>query len=282
MLPFTREQFFDVFATYNQAVWPAQLVFLTLALAMLGEIIFQKRAVWANWALAGFWIWTGIVYHALFLALINPLAYGFAAAFVIQGVLLARATHVGTLRFAVPRDMVSLVVGIALMGYALVGYPIVAIASGQVYPGVPTFGVPCPTVIFTFGLLAWSARPSWTLLIVPGAWAVIGISAAIQLAVPEDWGLPVAALAIMLLRRRSGRMRTHDSGGACPMRRVTRRRRTYTGHARPRRSSDDRRGTLDAARLDGGRARCSAELGRIPTADSDSVSPSASATDTSW
>lgn len=203
MLPFTREEFFDVFAMYNQAVWPAQLVFLTLALAMLGEMLFQRRAVWSNLALAGFWIWTGVVYHGLFFARINPVAYGFAAAFVVQGVLLARATHHGALRLALPPDKPSLIVGALLLGYALVGYPIAAVAAGQSYPALPTFGVPCPLVIFTFGLLAWSPSASWRLLVIPVAWAMIGVSAAAQLGVPEDWGLPVAALAVLLLRARA-------------------------------------------------------------------------------
>jgi hypothetical protein len=70
---------------------------------------------------------------------------------------------------------------------------------------MPTFGVPCATAIFTFGMLAWSPRPAWSLLLTPIAWALIGISAATQLGVPEDWGLPIAALAVALLRVRSGR-----------------------------------------------------------------------------
>ena len=34
MLPFTREQFFAVFAAYNEAVWPVQYLAYLLALAM--------------------------------------------------------------------------------------------------------------------------------------------------------------------------------------------------------------------------------------------------------
>jgi hypothetical protein len=203
MLPFTREQFFDVFSAYNQAVWPAQFVLLALALAMLGEILFRRRAVWANWTLAGFWIWTGVVYQGLFFGRINPVAYGFAAAFVVQGVLLARATHHGALRLALPPDKPSLLVGALLLGYALIGYPTVAIATGQSYPALPTFGVPCPLVIFTLGLLAWSPSASWPLLVIPVVWALIGVSAATQLGVPEDWGLPFAAFAVLLLRARA-------------------------------------------------------------------------------
>lgn len=53
------------------------------------------------------------------------------------------------------------------------------------------FGVtPCPTVIFTFGvlLLAKPRLPFW-LFVIPAVWAVIGGSAAILLDVREDWML---------------------------------------------------------------------------------------------
>jgi hypothetical protein len=206
MLPFTRDQFFDVFAAYNTAVWPVQLALLAAALAMIGALRLQKDNTWVGWALAGLWVWTGIVYHAVFFAAINPLAYLFAAAFVAQGALIARATHVRAIQFTKPRDRASIAAGIVLLGYALVGYPIVALATGQAHRALPTFGVPCPTVIFTFGLLAWSARPAWSILIIPIAWSLIGISAATRLGVPEDWGLPLAAVVIVLLRVRSGRM----------------------------------------------------------------------------
>lgn len=109
--------------------------------------------------------------------------------------MIARATYQGTLRFSVPHDFLSKLTGLVLVAYALAGYPAVALAAGQSYPGLPTFGVPCPTVIFTLGLLAWSPRPAWSLLFIPISWSLIGISAAVQLGVLEDWGLPIAALA---------------------------------------------------------------------------------------
>lgn len=216
MLPFTREQFFDVFARYNEAVWPVQLALLAIALATVGAARLQKDARWIGWALAALWVWTGIAYHAVFFAPINRLAYGFAAAFVLQGAMIARATYKGTLRFSVPLDSLSMFAGMVLLAYALVGYPILALATGQAYPGLPTFGVPCPTVIFTFGLLAWSPRPAWSLLFIPVAWALIGISAATQLGVPEDWGLPIAALAVIALRIRSARRVTRPAGRLHP------------------------------------------------------------------
>jgi hypothetical protein len=69
---------------------------------------------------------------------------------------------------------------------------------------VPTFGVPCPTTIFTLGVLMWCLRPvPWSVLVVPVAWSVIATVAAVAFGVVEDFALPVAAaLALgMLLRR---------------------------------------------------------------------------------
>jgi hypothetical protein len=58
---------------------------------------------------------------------------------------------------------------------------------------MPSFGVPCPTTLFTAGLLL-SLEPGgpgapWYLLIIPLAWTLIGGSAAILLGVLPDVAL---------------------------------------------------------------------------------------------
>jgi hypothetical protein len=41
----------------------------------------------------------------------------------------------------------------------MVVYPLLGIRFGHSYPRAPLFGVaPCPTTIFTFGLLLWATR----------------------------------------------------------------------------------------------------------------------------
>jgi len=50
MPPFTREQFFEVFAAYNGDTWPAALVAYSLALAALAAWL---RIVPLLWALIG-------------------------------------------------------------------------------------------------------------------------------------------------------------------------------------------------------------------------------------
>lgn len=207
MLPFTRDQFFAVFAAYNAATWPAAILAYPLPLAALW---FAWRGGlgagrWVGAVLAVMWAWVGLIYHGLFFADINPAALGFAAAFLVQAALFAG--HAWTrrgLEFG-SRSRLRTIAGAAMILYALILYPLIGLAAGERYPAMPLFGVtPCPLLIFTFGLMLWARRPAKWLWIVPLAWAIIGGSAAVLLSVPQDWALPVAAvvsLAILMLDR---------------------------------------------------------------------------------
>jgi hypothetical protein len=127
--------------------------------------------------------------------------------FVVQAALLLR--HVGkpVLSFRPRWDFAGIAGGV-LIAYALVVYPLVAMRLGHAYPAMPTFGVPCPVTIFTFGLLLWAA-PSvpLRLLVIPTLWAGVGISAVVNLGVIEDLGLPasaiIAAVAVVQARRQA-------------------------------------------------------------------------------
>jgi hypothetical protein len=58
--------------------------------------------------------------------------------------------------------------GAALVAFALIVYPVLSRLLGHEYPAVPTFGLPCPTTIFTVGVLlfAKAALPR-SVLVVP-------------------------------------------------------------------------------------------------------------------
>ena len=88
------------------------------------------------------------------------------------------------------------VLGLALIVYSALVYEVVGHLSGHGWPRAPLFGVaPCPTVIFTFGVLLLSVRPVPVFLVaIPLVWAGIGSTAAILLGVPEDLGLVVSGL----------------------------------------------------------------------------------------
>lgn len=200
-MPFTIVEFFSVFAQYNEAIWPLQLV-VYLAGAVAVGVVFWKSppaAAIITLILAAMWAVNGIGYHWLFFADINPAARVFAALFVIQALGLVLSTLVfPDLRFAASGDARS-AAGLVAIAFAAIVYPIWGWLAGHAYPSVPMFGVaPCPTTIFTIGILllgTWQVT-RW-LLIIPVLWSAIGGSAAIFLGVPQDFGL-IATLLISL------------------------------------------------------------------------------------
>lgn len=206
MLPFTREQFIAVFADYNVAVWPAQVVAYAVGLGMVAAVLRPSpsgsRFVAA--ALALMWTWTGVAYHGLFFAAINKAALGFAALFVVQGALFAYLGVVrGRLSFG-PAGGAASWLGWGLVVYASLLYPMLGAWAGHGYPGTPMFGItPCPVTLFTFGMLLLTRTPvpKW-LLAIPLAWSLLGGSAAFLLGIPQDWPLLFSGLSIVVLALR--------------------------------------------------------------------------------
>jgi hypothetical protein len=195
--PFTPDEFFDVFRRYNEAIWPAQWGLAALAIiAVMLALRHESRASrWVSVLLAVLWFWMAVVYHLAFFADLSRIGIVFGLAFGVQGALfswLAVRPHPTSYR---ARSSLALVVGAALIAYAIIIYPALGYHWGHRYPANPTFGVPCPTTIFTLGLIVWASRSiPRRLAIVPLAWAVVGTSAALNLGVLEDFGLPAAAV----------------------------------------------------------------------------------------
>jgi hypothetical protein len=210
MLPFTHEQFLDVFATYNRAVWPAPLVAYAVGLGVLGATRRPTRAaaVAVAGGLALMWLWTGVAYHLAYFSAINAAAYGFGAAFVAQAFLLALAGWRGQLRFPAKRGLRP-ALGWGLVLYAMALYPLIGIATGARYPQLPMFGItPCPLTLFTLGvMLLASGRVPWWLLAIPATWSVVGGSAAFLLSVAQDWALLFGVVAIVPLAIDNARSR---------------------------------------------------------------------------
>jgi hypothetical protein len=197
-LPFTQAQFFEVFARYNEDVMPLQVALILLGLTAYGAMMVRRRESdrVISAILCALWLWTGIVYHLGYFREVNPAAVLFGAASIAGAALFAWA---GLARGAMVFDGESRarrVAGHLMIGYALVAYPVLSAMLGRGYPEMPTFGLPCPTTIFTIGMLAFLAPPvPRYVFFVPVAWAMVGSTAAFQLGVYEDLGLFVAALA---------------------------------------------------------------------------------------
>lgn len=196
-LPFTVEEFYGVFRDYNTAVWPAQWFLVALALAALVAVL--RPRPWSGVAVSAvlgvLWAWIALAYHLTFFARISPAVYGFAAlsaagatVFVWQGVIRRRLAFrwVPGLKAAA---------GVVLVIFALVVYPVWSAYAGHPYPATPTFGLPCPTTIFTIGLLCFAVPPTpRSPLFAPLLWCLVGAQAAFVLGVQPDLGLIAAAL----------------------------------------------------------------------------------------
>lgn len=203
-IPFSVDEFLNVFESYNQSLWPIQILFYILALVAIAAIFKRSNnsSQIAMSVLAFFWGWMGLVYHIIYFSAINKAAYVFGTAFLLQSFIFL---YVGVIKkkikLAINRDL-SGIVALVFLVYSLVLYPILGYVMGHTYPRTPTFGVPCPTTIFTFGILLYSVnRIPWYLIIVPLLWSIVGFSAAINLSVKEDFGLVVAGIvtAVLLL-----------------------------------------------------------------------------------
>jgi hypothetical protein len=206
-LPFTVDQFFDVFARYNQQVWPMQIVLVLLAFICLILLfragIFAGRVIAA--VLAFYQIWIAVAYHFILFSRINPAAWLFgllsiagAAAFAWFGVAKSR------LGFRFKRGWPG-IAGTGLILYALAVYPWIGTLIGHHYPATPTFGLPCPTTIFTLGMLVLAEAPAPRIVfLIPIIWPAIGSLAAFQLGVLQDLGLLAAGIAGIITMIRAG------------------------------------------------------------------------------
>ncbi len=195
LLPFTTEQFFDVFRRYNEAVWPNQwLLFLLALLAIVQVAAGGRNGRSVAGTLGLLWLWMAVAYHFAFFRKVNPAAIGFALLFAVEGLLLmVRSAKEDTLAFRI-RTGAAGTSGAVLIAYALVFYPLAGYLFGHRYPASPTFGLPCPTTIFTLGILLWGTSTGVRkLAVIPLVWALIGSQAALSLGVWEDLGLTAAA-----------------------------------------------------------------------------------------
>lgn len=196
-LPFTIQQFMDVIEQYNNGVWPMQVVIYLLGLGAVflatGKTLCSGRLVAVF--LAFLWAWMGIAYHLVYFTSINQGAYLFGGAFLLEGILLAVFGGIlPSLSFRFRPDLYG-ITGAIFIFYAVIVYPILGHLAGHSFPRAPILSLPCPSTILTFGLLLWANRKvPWYLLVIPLLWSFLGVSAAIQLGVPEDYGLVVAGV----------------------------------------------------------------------------------------
>lgn len=89
--------------------------------------------------------------------------------------------------------------GFSLIFFGLIVYPILTHLTGHSYPAMPTFGLPCPTTIFTIGVLLIAFPSVYQYALVPVLWSVVGSTAAFKLGVTADYGLIAAGICAIPL-----------------------------------------------------------------------------------
>jgi hypothetical protein len=200
-LPFTIAQFLEVFRKYNTTFYPVQILFVLLA-AFIIFLVFRKsrnsgRII--TMIVAGFWLWMGAAYHIAFFSAINKAAYLFGSLFILEGILLLIFALTKSPIYPFTKDFRGFA-SASLVGYALIIYPVISFFSFHSYPYAPTFGLPCPTTIFTLAILLLSRKqiPIYIMLI-PVLWSLIGFTASFTLGIYEDTALLFSGLIFITL-----------------------------------------------------------------------------------
>jgi hypothetical protein len=194
MLSFNLKDFLMVLEGYNLAIWPLQIFaflcgLLTLFFA-IKKIKSSNRIILA--ILSFFWLWNGIVFCPIFWAPTYKFAYLFAGFCIIQGLLFLTGIFKSNISIHFKANLRS-IIGLLFIAYAMLGYQLFGYFLGHIYPSYFPFGlVPCPTTIFTFGILLMADKkfPKYY-LIVPLVVAMGGFLAVYR-GVLEDLGLIIA------------------------------------------------------------------------------------------
>jgi hypothetical protein len=211
-LPFTEAQFLDAFAGYNRLLWPGAVALWTASVLLVVRAVLgpQPMPRVLSSLLAVHFAWSA-GYHVVFFAPINPAAWLFAGMFAVEAALFVWLGVVGKpLQFRAEPHGNAVAYG--LIAYSL-AYPMINTLIGLSYPRMPTFGVPCPTTIFTAGMLLLVHRPPALLLVVPVLWSFIGGSAAFLLGVGADLMLPVAGTMLLVHAARSHQRPSSEAYG---------------------------------------------------------------------
>ena len=207
--PFSTEQFLAVFENYNTAVFPAQIILFLSGLAALFLIFSHYRLKGRTIAmiLSVLWLWNGLVYQYMFFSPINKAAVFFAVLFSIEGIfILYEGLMRKRLNFSF-RQLPMNYAGTFFILYGLLIYPVIDLVSGHDLAGIISPGLPCPTTIMTLGFFLLTGRsfPRY-LLIIPLLWALVGISAALNFGIYQDFIMLLAAIvAFVYLRAKSRR-----------------------------------------------------------------------------
>lgn len=211
-------EFLAMFDRGNAAIWPMQLVWYASAAAIVGLALWPRRRSTQLICLlaAAYFAWIGIIFFGNLDSGMH-LAWLWAAAFILEAILLLVAGIVRYDLVIAPRWDLASVLGTVFILYALVAYPLIGLLGGHPLRSLPVFGLaPCPTVIFSFGLLLW-ARPPMPryLLLLPLAWGLAATPSALGTGIVADFGMVLAGVitaGVLIWRDRTSSWQTVVAG----------------------------------------------------------------------
>jgi hypothetical protein len=211
VIPFTTEQFFNVFEKYNLSIFPFQLIIFVLGI--IGLIFLNSKSPLKNKFIGSFlgflWIWMGLVYHITFFSEINKVALMFGIIFIFQGVLILTNTLIkDKLTFTFTTQSKDYV-GYFFIIFGLIIYPVISYIIKDSFDKTIALGLLCPTTIFTFGffILANKKFPIY-LLLIPTLWAFVGLRAAVSFGVYQDYMIMIVAICAIAILMNGNRTAT--------------------------------------------------------------------------
>ena len=197
------ELFFKFMAEYNNAVWPAQIIFYALSIFFIFTSINTKNI--SNkinvLILSSLWVWNGAVTLLIYFTNFHAQYYLWGVVWVLQGLWICYCgIHKKQFYFIIKKDLYS-IIGLIFIFYALIVYPLIGAWLGHPFPKGPLFGAaPCPTVIFTFSVFLFSEnRVNPYLMYFPLLWALMSLYPIIGMGVYADIGEIVAAMVAFIL-----------------------------------------------------------------------------------
>jgi hypothetical protein len=201
-LLFSPRTYYRLFELYNEAVWPLHILVLALGVAIL--VLLFRREGWAHRTisaiLAVVWIFVAWAYLLDRYATINWAASYFAAAFVVESLLLIWAGLVRRDLVFDPLPSVIGRIGLGLFIFALIIQPALAALFGRPLAQAEMFAIaPDPTVIATLGLLLTATRTHWYLLLIPFAWCAISGLTHVAMHAPDAFVVIVAGCIAVIL-----------------------------------------------------------------------------------
>lgn len=198
LLMFSPRTYYRLFELYNIELWPLQLLFLALGIAIL--LLWRRRSEMAGRALAAIlalcWLWVACAYHWHRYASINWVANYYALAFALEALLLL---WLGVVRGSLTIALASSVrqrAGLVLFVFSWLFFPLIGPLQGRSWSQAEIFGMaPDPTALATLGtLLLCGVRPQWWLLPIPIAWCLISGATLWAMDSPDFVLAPLGAL----------------------------------------------------------------------------------------